>query len=39
MWQSFAFLFGNNLKTKYNPAKGEDKLIEELIEQIEDGEV
>lgn len=39
MWQSFAFLFGNNLKTKYNPDKGEDKLIEEIIQQIEDGEV
>ena len=39
MWQSFGLLFGNNLKWKYDPAKGEDKLIEELIQQIQDGEV
>ncbi|MFH1004166.1 MAG: DUF4294 domain-containing protein [Bacteroidota bacterium] len=39
LWQSFAFFFGNNLKTKYNPTSGEDKLIEEIIHQIEDEEV
>lgn len=40
IWQTFARLFGNNLKWKYNPeAGGEDQLIEEIIQQIEDGEV
>ena len=39
MWQSFGLLFGNNLKWKYDPTKGEDKLIEEIIQQIQDGEV
>jgi ABC-type dipeptide/oligopeptide/nickel transport system ATPase component len=39
MWQSLGVLFGNNLKTKYDPSKGEDKLIEEIILQIQDGEV
>ena len=37
MWQSLARLFGNNLKTKYDPTKGEDKQIEQIIHQIEDG--
>ena len=39
MWQSFGLLFGNNLKWKYDPSKGEDKMIEEIIMQIQDGEV
>ncbi|TAL58941.1 MAG: DUF4294 domain-containing protein [Bacteroidetes bacterium] len=39
MWQSFGLLFGNNLKWKYDPSKGEDKMIEEIIQQIQDGEV
>ncbi|MBI3502862.1 MAG: DUF4294 domain-containing protein [Bacteroidetes bacterium] len=39
VWQSFSLLWGNNLKWKYDPSKGEDKLIEELIQQIQDGEV
>jgi len=39
IWQSFAVLWGNNLKWKYDPSQGEDKLIEELIQQIQDGEV
>ncbi len=39
MWQSVGLLFGNNLKGKYDPSKGEDKLIEEIIQQIQDGEV
>lgn len=34
MWQSFGLLFGNNLKWKYDPTKGEDKMIEEIIQQI-----
>lgn len=37
MWQSLALLFGNNLKTKYDPTTGEDKQIEQIIHQIEDG--
>lgn len=39
MWQSLGLLWGNNLKTKYDPSKGEDKMIEEIILQIQDGEV
>lgn len=39
MWQSLGLLWGNNLKNKYDPSKGEDKLIEEIIQQIQDGEV
>jgi hypothetical protein len=36
LWQTFARLFGYNLKTRYDP-KGEDKLIEELIVAIDKG--
>ena len=39
MWQSLAILFSNNLNSKYDPSKGEDKLIEEIIQQIHDGTV
>jgi hypothetical protein len=39
IWQSFAILWGNNLKWKYDPTEGEDKLIEDIIQQIQDGEV
>ncbi len=39
VWQSFSLLWGNNLKWKYDPTKGEDMLIEEIIQQIQDGEV
>jgi len=39
MWQSLGLLWGNNLKWKYDPSKGEDMLIEEIIQQIQDGEV
>src|ERR1035437_5649918 len=39
IWQSFALLWGNNLKWKYDPTQGEDKLIEDIIRQIQDGEV
>lgn len=39
MWQSFGLLFGNNLNSKYDPTKGEDKLIEEIIREIQDREV
>jgi hypothetical protein len=39
MWQSVGLLWGNSLKTKYDPSKGEDQMIEEIILQIQDGEV
>ena len=39
MWQSLGLLWGNNLKWTYDPSQGEDKLIEGIIEQIQDGEV
>jgi len=37
MWQSLARLFGENLKQNYN-AKGEDRLIEEILIRIEAGQ-
>ena len=39
IWQSFSLLWGNNLKWQYDPSKGEDRLIEDIIQQIQDGEV
>ena len=36
MWQSVAFVFGNNLKQEYDPA-GEDKNIEDCVKLIELG--
>lgn len=39
VWQSFSLLWGNNLKWKYDPSQGEDMLIEDIIQQIQDGEV
>ena len=39
IWQSFSLLWGNNLKWKYDPTEGEDKVIEGIIKQIQDGEV
>ena len=39
MWQSVGLLWGNSLKAKYDPSKGEDKLIEEIIEEIQDSVV
>ena len=36
-WQSLARLFGSNLKTEYN-ATEEDKMIEEIIAKIENGQ-
>ncbi len=39
MWQSLGLLWGNNLKWKYDPTKGEDKLIEGIIQEIQDKEV
>ncbi|GAB4312982.1 MAG: DUF4294 domain-containing protein [Bacteroidales bacterium] len=37
-WQTFARLFGYNLKTKYDP-QGADKEIEEIVVLIEKGEI
>ncbi len=37
-WQSIAVLFGSNLKTDYD-ATEEDKMIEEIIAQIENGQL
>lgn len=37
-WQSIARIFGHNLKSRYNPKEGEDKLIEEIVLLIENGE-
>jgi len=39
MWQSLGLLWGNNLKWKYDPSKGEDMLIEGIIQEIQDKEV
>ena len=39
LWQSLGLLWGNNLKWTYDPTKGEDMLIEDIIQQIQDGEV
>ncbi len=36
MWQSVAFVFGNNLKSEYDP-EGQDKQIEEVVQLIELG--
>ncbi|MDR1667504.1 MAG: DUF4294 domain-containing protein [Bacteroidales bacterium] len=36
-WQTVAKLFGSNLKTQYDASKGEDKIIEQIIRQIEAG--
>lgn len=38
MWQSVARLFGSNLKMEYDP-NGEDKLIEEIVLRIENGQL
>lgn len=35
-WQSLARIFGENLKTEYNP-RGEDRVIEEIVVKIETG--
>lgn len=37
-WQTFARIFGYNLKTEYDP-DGEDKAIEEIVVMIENGEL
>jgi len=38
-WQTIARVFGSNLKTQYNPSSGEDKTIEQIIHQIEEGSI
>ncbi len=38
LWQSVARIFGNNLKTKYDP-EGNDQMIEEIIVLIEQGKL
>jgi len=38
-WQAIAKIFGSDLKTRYNPSSGEDKIIEQIIEQIEEGSI
>ena len=37
-WQTFARLFGYNLKVKYDP-EGEDKEIEDIVVMIENGSI
>jgi hypothetical protein len=37
-WQALARLFGSNLKLEYDPY-GEDRLIEEIVVQIENGQL
>ena len=38
-WQAIARVFGSNLKTQYDPSSGEDKTIEQIIKQIEEGSI
>lgn len=38
-WQTIAKIFGSNLKTRYDPSSGEDKTIEQIITQIEEGSI
>jgi len=38
IWQSLARLFGSNLKLEYDP-NGEDKMIEEIVQRIESGDI
>jgi hypothetical protein len=38
-WQTIARVFGSNLKTRYDPSSGEDKTIEQIIAQIEEGSI
>ena len=37
LWQTVAKIFGSNLKTTYDPTTGEDKIIERIIQEIEEG--
>jgi len=38
-WQAIAKVFGSNLKSKYDSSSGEDRIIEQIIEQIEEGSI
>ena len=38
-WQEIAKIFGSNLKTRYNPSSGEDRTIEQIIGQFEEGSI
>jgi hypothetical protein len=38
-YQTFAALFGASLKKEYDPTKGEDKLIEEIILLVDNGQL
>ncbi len=38
VWQSLAVMFGSNLKSKYD-ASGDDKMIEDIIIRIENGQL
>jgi len=38
-WQTIARVFGSNLKTRYDPSSGEDRTIELIITQIEEGSI
>ena len=37
LWQTVARVFGSNLKTNYDPSQGEDKIIERIIREIDEG--
>jgi hypothetical protein len=37
-WQNFALVFGQNLKTRYDP-NGDDAVIEGIVRQIEEGKL
>lgn len=39
MWQSLAVVFGSSLKSEYDPTKGDDKMIEQIILLIENGQI
>ena len=36
-WQAVARVFGSNLRTGYDPTSGEDKMIEQIIRDIDEG--
>ena len=38
-WQAIAKIFGSDLKTSYDPSSGEDRTIEQIIAQIEEGSI
>jgi len=37
-WQSLAVMFGNNLKSEYDP-EGDDRMIEDIVVRIENGQL